>query len=76
MTSAAEGRCDGAPQTPHSGKKRPLVRRLLVCVGVAAFAPFGSISVGSFAGGVVVVIVLAVIAWMIWGMLDDADRQK
>ena len=49
------------------------VRRLLVCLGVAAVAPLGSINTGSVVAAAVVAVVLAVIAWMVWGMLDDDD---
>ena len=59
-----------------SGARTPSIRRLLVCLGVGALAPLGSISVGSFPAAVVVGLVLAVIAWIVWGMLDSADDER
>ncbi len=58
-----------------SGASRS-VRRLLVCFGIGALAPLGSISVGSFTAAVVVGLVLAIIAWIVWGMLDSADDER
>ncbi len=52
------------------------IRRLLVCLGVGALAPLGSINVGSFAAAAVVGVVLAIIAWIVWGMLDESDRDE
>jgi hypothetical protein len=52
------------------------VRRLSVCVGLGVLAPLGSIKVGSFAAATVVGVVLAVIAWIVWGMLDANDQDE
>lgn len=51
-------------------------RRLLICLALGALAPLGSISVGSFTAAAVVGIVLAMIAWLVWGMLDADDRDQ
>ena len=59
-----------------SGARTRPVRRLLVCLGVGALAPLGSISVGSFAAAAVVGLVLAVIAWIVWGILDSAEDER
>lgn len=59
-----------------SGASNRSVRRLLVCLGVGALAPLGSISVGSFAAAALVGLVLAIIAWIVWGMLDSADDER
>lgn len=56
-----------------SGDRTRSVRRVLVCLGVGALAPLGSISVGTFTAAVVVGLVLAIIAWIVWGMLDAAE---
>jgi fatty acid desaturase len=48
------------------------VRRLLLCLGLGALAPLGSISVGSAPAAVVVGLVLAAILWVIGDMLDEA----
>lgn len=50
------------------------VRRLLICLGVGTLAPLGSINVGSPAAAVVVGLVLASIAWVVWGMLDAGEE--
>ena len=53
-----------------SRSRRSVVRRLLVCASLGVLAPLGSINVGSFTAAAVTGVVLAVIAWIIWGMLD------
>jgi len=48
------------------------VRRLLLCLGLGALGPLGSISVGSAPAAVVVGLVPAAILWVIGDMLDEA----
>lgn len=48
----------------------------MVCVGLGALAPLGSIRVGSFTAAAVVGGVLAMIAWIVWGMLDANDHDE
>lgn len=77
--SASERRLRPAPGTVRSmarGARAWPVRRLLVCLGVGALAPLGSIRVGSFPAAAVVGLVLAIIAWMVWGMLDSAEDER
>ncbi len=59
-----------------SGPRRTPFRRLLVCAGLGVLAPLGSIKVGSFVAAAVVGVVLAVIAWIVWGMLDANDHDE
>ena len=53
-----------------------LVRRLLVCLGLGALAPLGSIRVGSFGAAAVVGLTCAIIAWIVWGMLDSDEHDS
>ncbi len=48
----------------------------MVCIGLGALAPLGSIKVGSLVAGAVVGVVLAAIAWVVWEMLDVNDRDE
>jgi hypothetical protein len=50
-------------------------RRALVCLGVGGLATVGSINVGSFPAAAVVGLVLAVIAWIVWGTLDAGEDE-
>ncbi len=51
------------------------MRRLVICLGLGALAPLGTVSTGSLAGAAVVGVVLAAVCWMVWGMLDADEHQ-
>ncbi len=57
------------------GRRVGFVRRLVICLGLGAFAPLGTVSTGSLAGAAIVGVVLAAVCWMVWGMLD-ADEHR
>ncbi len=46
-------------------------RRLLLCLGLGALAPLGSIGVGSAPAAVIVGLVLAAVLWVVGDMLDE-----
>jgi hypothetical protein len=49
------------------------IRRVLVCLGLGALAPIGSIGVGSPIAAIVIGVVAATVVWIVWGMLDPSD---
>ncbi len=53
------------------GESQGILRRLLICGGLGALAPLGTIKVGSSAVAAIVGIACAIFAWILWGVLDD-----